>query len=353
MSAVPSFRSSVERARGYVPGEQPAAGEPVVKLNTNENPFGPPPEVLEAIRAAVGNELRLYPDPLATSVRRAVAARFGIPIEAVLVGNGSDELLTILLRAFVDPGDRVVHPWPTYSLYPVLTEIQGGTTVAVPYDRRWALPGEALVAADGRLTIVCNPNSPSGTWVAPEDLLDLARRLGGRPLVVDEAYADFAGDSVVRLLDRAHNLIVVRTLSKSYALAGLRVGYLVGHPALVAGLLKMKDSYNLDRLAIAGASAALAATTWMESTVAVVRGERERVGAALGELGFEVVPSAANFLLARIGEPRAKEIQQALKTRRILVRHFDAPELADALRITIGGRSENDQLLAALKEVVR
>lgn len=322
-----------------------------MKLNTNENPYPPPPEVLDAIRSRVGPGLRLYPDPLARAVRERAAALFDLDPEWVLAGNGSDELLSIVVRAFVDPGESVVYPWPTYSLYPLLVAHSGGREIRVPYGRDFMLPVDALASARARLAIVCNPNSPSGTWTELARLAELAGRLGG-PLVVDEAYADFAGETAVPLLREKKNVIVVRSLSKSYSLAGLRVGYLLARPELVREFAKLKDSYNLDALAIAGASAALAATGWMRSVAARVAADRERLSAGLTRLGFAVLPSRANFVLARLGEPRAREVFQELRRRKILVRHFDVPGLADSLRITVGTTAEVDRLLAEIEAIV-
>ena len=332
-----------------MPGEQPAPGRRVVKLNTNENPYPPSPRVLSALTAAVNDRLRLYPDPDARGLRTRAAAVYGVPPEYVLAGNGSDECLALLVRALVDPGDRVAFPVPTYSLYDTLVAVQGGTAVRVPWPTDFALPGE-LADARARLTFLCNPNSPSGTLVANALIEDLARRIEG-VLVVDEAYVDFARESALPLVTRHPNVVVLRTFSKSFSLAGLRVGLAFGHPDLLAGLRTVKDSYNLDRLALAAAEAALEDLDHMRTSVARVRTTRARLAHALAEIGFSVLPSEANFVLARRRGADLGPLARSLAGRDILVRHFPAPDLRDALRITVGTDDEIDTLLAALREL--
>jgi histidinol-phosphate aminotransferase len=328
---------------GYVPGEQPRGGS-IVKLNTNENPYPPAPGVARAVAEAAA-DLRLYPDPSATPLREAAAARYGVAPDEVLVGNGSDELLSLLMRAIVGPDDVVVYPVPTYSLYDTLVEIQEGRALTVPFPEDFSLP-PALRAAEGRLLLLCNPNSPSGTF-APLDVIDeLARGFDG-VVVVDEAYVDFAPASALALLGRHDNLIVLRTFSKSFSLAGMRIGLAFGPPALLAELAKVKDSYNVNRLAIAAGVAALAEYEWMERNVARIVATRARLSAELATRGFEVLPSAANFVFARRpGEDQAPT-QRRLRAAGVLVRHFATPRLADALRISVGSDPEIDRLLAA------
>jgi histidinol-phosphate aminotransferase len=332
-----------------VPGEQPAPGRRVVKLNTNENPYPPSPRVLEALGAALNERLRLYPDPEAHGLRARAAVVYGVPLDHVLAGNGSDECLALLMRAIVDPGDRVAFPVPTYSLYETLVAVQGGTAVRVPWPGDFALPAAALVEARARLTFLCNPNSPSGTLVPTALVEDLARRIEG-VLVVDEAYVDFARESAMALVTRYPNVVVLRTFSKSFSLAGLRIGLAFGTPELLAGLRTVKDSYNLDRLALVAAEAALDDLDHMRANVARVRTTRVRLEKALAGLGFTVLPSEANFVLARRPGSDLGPLARALAARDILVRHFPAPEVRDALRITVGTDEEIDILLAALRE---
>jgi histidinol-phosphate aminotransferase len=334
----------------YVPGEQPGPGRRVVKLNTNENPYPPSARVLEALRAALDERVRLYPDPEAQALRARASACWGVPADHILAGNGSDELLALVLRAAVDPGDRVAFPVPTYSLYETLVAVQGGEAVRVPFDDDFALP-PALARAAARVTFLCNPNSPSGTFV-PIDAVDaLAEAVAGL-LVVDEAYVDFAHDHALRLVGCRPNVLVLRTLSKSYSLAGLRVGLAVGHPEVLAGLRTVKDSYNLNRLSQAAGEAALADAATMAANVERIRRTRAALVAGLERLGFAVLPSQANFVLARRRGRDLGPVAAALAARDVLVRHFAVPGLRDALRITVGTDEETALLLDALAGVL-
>ena len=344
-------RACIEEMNGYVAGEQP--GPEVLKLNTNENPYPPAPEVLSAIAAALGPDLRRYPDARANPLRDRIARHHGVDPDRILVGNGSDELLALLVRTFVEPGQPVVIPWPTYSLYPVLVSACGGELVRVPCGRGLDLPIEDLACAESRLTFVANPNSPSGRWCAPVTLCALAERIEGL-LVLDEAYADFAGASAIAEADPRANVVVVRTFSKSYSLAGLRVGYLVADPRVVEALEKVQDSYSCDSLSIVGANAAIEADSVMRERVQRIVTERERLSAGLVLLGFEVVPSSANFLFCRTGgRERALRIFEMLRVRGILVRYFgDEPALDDGWRITVGTTEEVDRLLSELGRIV-
>lgn len=346
------LRKAIASLAPYVPGEQPQ--EPGwIKLNTNENPYPPSPRVLAALRRAVNAELRLYPEPLGDSLRSAAASVYGVPAERILVGNGSDELLSILARALIGAGDRVAYPTPTYTLYDTLVAIQEGESVAVPYPRDFSLP-EGLAGARARLTFVCNPNSPSGTLIPPAEIAALARRSGG-VVVVDEAYVDFAtGDaSALRFLESLPNLVVLRSFSKSFALAGMRLGLAFSSAEIIAGMLKVKDSYNVDRLALIAGRAALGDLDWMRRQVSRIRRTRQNLSRSLRSLGFEVCPSQANFVLARRPGENLRPLYEALKAKRILVRYFDVPELRDAIRITVGKPAEIQRLLAAIGDAAR
>ena len=336
---------------GYVPGEQPRdAG--FIKLNTNENPYPPSPRALQAIAEWAGAKLRLYPDPMADDVRDRVARLFGVTRAHVLVGNGSDDLLTIAFRSFLDPGQTVAYPTPTYSLYPVLAQIQDAQVREVPYPPDFSLP-HALVGNDAALTLLVNPNSPSGTVVPIEDVSRLAASLAG-VLVVDEAYVDFADAHCMELATRHPNVIVTRSFSKSFALCGLRLGYAVADPALVEGMLKVKDSYNVNRLAAVAGAAALDDIDYVRRQAERIKATRQRLGEALSGLGCAVFPSQANFVMARVrGNPCAREIYQTLKARKVLVRYFDAPGLDDCLRITVGTDDEITALLDHMRELMR
>ena len=344
------LRKNIDAMAGYTPGEQPGAGERVVKLNTNENPYPPSPRVLEALRAIDGPRLRRYPDPMANRVRDLVARMFGLARENVLCGNGSDELLTLVMRACVGEGQRLVYPTPTYSLYPVLAEIQGAEAVEVPTAEDFSLPMGPLARARGQVMILCNPNAPTGVFTPVETIGLLAQRFPG-VVVVDEAYVDFASDHAMGLAAARPNVLVFRTLSKSYSLAGLRFGYAVGPADLISGLEKVKDSYNVDAVSIELAAAALEDQAWMRANVAKVRAERARMAERLRGLGFDVTASEANFLLARVPGGTGQGWYEGLKARGILVRWWNLPRLADKLRITIGTPEENDAFLAAAERM--
>jgi histidinol-phosphate aminotransferase len=340
-------RAAVRAMEGYAPGEQPQDRR-YIKLNTNENPYPPSPRVLAAVQAAATDAVRLYPDPMADALRDKAAAVYGFTREHLLAGNGSDDLLAMIVRACVDVGDRVVYPSPTYSLYDTLVTIGGGAAVHVPFGPDFTLPA-GLADAGGRVTFVCHPNSPSATAIPIDRIADLARQVAGL-LVVDEAYVDFARASALDLVRERDNVLVLRTFSKSFSLAGLRIGLAFGPPALIAELAKVKDSYNLNRVSIAAAVAALDDIGWMQANVRRICASRARLSDALRALGFDVPPSEANFVLARRPGRDQRATYEALKARGILVRYFDAPALRDALRITVGTDAEIDVLLAALVE---
>lgn len=347
------FRNNVEAMTPYVPGEQPAPGSKVIKLNTNENPYPPSPKVAEAIAAELsgdGSRLRLYSDPVALEFRKAASEATGFPIEWILAGNGSDELLALIVRAVVDPGDVIAYPYPTYVLYETLAEAQGARRRVIEFSRDFSLPRE-LFGIDAKAIFVASPNSPSGTTYPASRLAALARSVPNALVVVDEAYADFADENALDLARELPNVVVLRTLSKSYSLAGMRLGLLFGAPDVVAGIGKVKDSYNLDRLALVAGAAALRDGATMRDNVARIRRTRERLSAELGALGFDVLPSSANFVFARLpSASRARATYHELRNRQILVRYFDRPLLDDGLRITVGTDEEISSLLAALRE---
>ena len=343
-------RPIIDAMTGYVPGEQPQDRR-YVKLNTNENPYPPSPRVIDALRAAVNEDLRLYPDPLANALRERAAAVYGFRRENVLVGNGSDDLLNLVVRACVGTRDRVVFPYPTYSLYDTLVTLQEGAAVHVPYAADFSLPS-GLAEARGRVTFVCHPNSPSGTPVPVDAIRALAGQVAGL-LVVDEAYVDFADATALPLVHTHDNLIVLRTFSKSFSLAGMRIGLAFAAPAIIDALLKLKDSYNVTRLSIVAATAALEDYAWMQANVARIRHTRARLSDGLRAHGFTVLPSQSNFVLARRPGHRLEGLYGDLKARGVLVRYFPTPELHDAVRITVGTDAEIDTLLAALEEIGR
>ena len=336
------FAPHVDRLAGYVPGEQPRdAG--ITKLNTNENPYPPSPRVLEAIASGLNDRLRLYPDPVATAFRQAAADLHGVEPAQIMAGNGSDDLLTILTRAFVGPADLIAYPTPSYILYRTLAEIQGARFVEVPFDADWKLDPAGFADAHPRLVFIANPNSPSGTLLELADLAAIAEAVPC-PVVVDEAYVNFARSDAVALVGSHRNVVVLRTLSKGYSLAGLRLGYLIAHPDLVAGLNKVKDSYNCDALSLLGGTAALRDQAYLAETRGKIIRTRERLAAAMRGHGYIVPESQANFVWC-MGGPPAASTYDALKARQILVRLMRYPCLPDGLRITVGTDAEVDRFL--------
>jgi histidinol-phosphate aminotransferase len=331
----------------YVPGEQPKPGEKVIKLNTNENPYPPSPRVLAAIQSISADSLRRYPSPRADLFREAAAHLHSVSPDMILAGNGSDEVLAIVLRTFVGPGKILAYPDPTYSLYPVLAESGDNLVAAVPWGPDWTLPIEALLATKARAIFFANPNAPTGTLVPEAAIAELASRFPG-PILVDEAYVDFAETNALPLLQHYPNVIITRTFSKGYSLAALRFGYAIAAPETITEMMKVKDSYNCDGIAILAATAALEDQAYARSTWQKVCSERTRLAAELTRRGFSVIPSHANFLFATCPTGDAAGLYRSLKSQGILVRFFDKPGLQDKLRITIGTPDENTALLAAL-----
>ena len=352
------FRPNVDAMSAYVPGEQPLPGAKVIKLNTNENPYPPSPKVAEAIRAelgagnAPGDRLRLYSDPKALGFRQAASEATGFPVEQILHGNGSDELLAMLMRAFVAERDSIAYPYPTYVLYETLAHQQGAVVRTFDFPRDFSLPRD-LYGCDAKLVFIASPNSPSGTLYPSPQLRRLAQSLPRGILVVDEAYVEFAVVNALKLVHELKNMVVLRTLSKSHSLAGMRLGLLFGPPDIVAGLWKVKDSYNLDRLAIAAGAAALRDPEWTKANVVKVRATRARVARELATLGLEVLPSQSNFIFARLDNAkRAAGAYRFLKERGLLVRYFPMRLLDDGLRVSMGTDAEMDVFVAALKEYI-
>jgi len=343
------FRRNIEEAEGYEPGFQPQQTD-VVKLNTNENPYPPSPQVLKAVAEIHPEQLRRYPDPEGNAFREAAAEVNGVSPEHIMCCNGGDELLTIAFRAFCDKKRPVAYPVPTYSLYPVLANLQNCEAIEIPFDSEFNLPAK-LAETSTSLTIVCNPNAPSGSFVNVDELASLADEASG-VLLIDEAYVDFAEENCVSLVKDFDNVIILRSMSKGYSLAGLRFGYAIAQPALIEGLMKVKDSYNVDAVAITAATAAMKDQKYFKENVEKVKAERKRLTEQLQELGFEVPRSYANFILAESENHKANEIYDKLTQRNIYVRYFAYPELKDKLRITVGTTEQNDTLLSALKEIL-
>ncbi|MEX0818738.1 MAG: histidinol-phosphate transaminase [Pirellulaceae bacterium] len=344
-------RPNIAAMSGYTPGEQPQAGK-FIKLNTNENPYPPSPKVAQAIQAVLEQGLAKYPDPMANSFRRRAAEVLGVEPDWILCGNGSDDILTILTRAYVGEGDLLRLPYPSYILYRTLAEIQGARHEEVPFNEDWSLP-EAFQAAAERLKLAFlpNPNSPTGTVIAPSEILRIAEALPC-PLLVDEAYGDFAEHNCIALVRRNENVMVSRTLSKSYGLAGLRFGFLIAQPQVITELMKVKDSYNCDALSIAGATAAIDDQVWFLANRERVIATRQRMTSDLEQLGFSVIPSQANFVWCTHSTRPVQPLYEELKSNRVLVRYMNYPGWSDGLRISVGTDEQVDACIALLKTML-
>ena len=344
-------RPLVQKLHPYVPGEQPKV-KGLIKLNTNENPYPPSPKVLRAIRNAVDQRLRLYPNPAADGLRGRLAKFHKCANENIIVGNGSDELLAMAVRCFVEPGRGLVQYFtPSYSLYPVLAAIHGAATHPVALGKNFALPTRGW-QRNAALTLITTPNAPSGRGYSTAELDRFCNSHRG-VIVLDEAYVDFGPENALTLALKYSHVLVARTFSKAYSLCFLRVGYMVGNPELISALHKIRDSYNVNGIAQIAAAATLDDLRYYRRNFQRVVATRERLSAALTKLGFEVFPSATNFILVRPPHFAAKEWLGELRVRKILVRWFNHPVVADHLRISIGTDAETDTLLRAIKSILK
>ncbi|MDQ8036887.1 MAG: histidinol-phosphate transaminase [Pedobacter sp.] len=337
----------------YVPGEQPKIAN-LVKLNTNENPYGPSPKALAAMEQERGNSLRLYPDPNSDVLKQAIADYYGVEKSFVFVGNGSDEVLAHVFHGLLKHEAPILFPDISYSFYPVYCGLYGVPSRQVPLNAKFEIDLATYEAGNGGI-IFPNPNAPTGIPVALADIEKLLQRNTESVVVVDEAYVDFGGETAIPLTKKYPNLLVTQTLSKSRSLAGLRVGLAVGHPDLIEALERIKNSFNsypLDRMAIVGAAAAFADKEYFDQTCAAVIKSRGEVVAGMAALGFEVLPSTANFIFARHAGHDAAALAAKLRERGIIVRHFKSARIEQFLRITIGTDEQNGILLSALRELV-
>lgn len=341
----------------YVPGEQPRI-ENLIKLNTNEHPYGPSPKVLQAIKAATNEGLRLYPDPTALSLRQVIAKRFGLTADHVFVGNGSDEVLAHTFLALLKHDAPVVFPDITYSFYPVYCGLYEIDFRTIPLNSAMQITTEDYLPANiGTVggIIFPNPNAPTG---CAQGIADIERVVVENPdvvVVVDEAYVDFGAQSAIELVDKYPNVLIIHTLSKSRSLAGLRVGYAVGNPVLIEALDRVKNSFNsypIDRLAMAGAIAAFEDESYFQQSCALVIKTRTTMVEGLSKLGFVVLPSQANFVFAKHPKLAGEELASALRSKNILVRHFKRARVADYVRITVGTDEQTHQLLNVCAEIL-
>ncbi|GAB3369208.1 pyridoxal phosphate-dependent aminotransferase [Azotobacter armeniacus] len=333
----------------YVPGEQPKLSK-LVKLNTNENPYGPSPKAIAAIQAELNDSLRLYPDPNGERLKQAIAGYYGVQSNQVFVGNGSDEVLAHIFHGLFQHGRPLLFPDVTYSFYPVYCGLYGIPFETVALDKQFRIRVEDYQRPNGGI-IFPNPNAPTGCLLPLEAIERLLGANQDSVVVVDEAYVDFGGETAIVLVDRHPNLLVTQTLSKSRSLAGLRVGLAVGHPELIEALERIKNSFNsypLDRMAIAGAAAAFEDCAYFEQTCRQVIASREQLVGELQRLGFEVLPSAANFVFARHSGHDAEGLAAELREQGVIVRHFKQERIRQFLRITIGTPEQNQALIDVL-----
>jgi histidinol-phosphate aminotransferase len=349
---MPSFiRPEILAMRGYVPGEQPREGS-IVKLNTNENPYPSSPAVQRAIGRAIQSGLQKYPDPLATAFRTRAAELLGVEPNWILCGNGSDDLLTIATRAFVGQGDCLRLPYPSYILYKALAQLQGAEAEEVHFEKDWSLSDNfSKPRSRLKLAFLPNPNSPSGTVIPPARVEQLAAALPC-PLLVDEAYVDFADVNCVALVKKSDKIMVTRTLSKSYALAGLRFGFIIAQPHIIEQLEKVKDSYNCDALSIAGATAAIDDQAWLAANRAKILATRDKLAAGMRSMGFATVDSQANFVWNPHPSIPVKPLYEQLKSAGVLVRYIDYPGWGDGLRVSVGTDEQVDTCLNLLRSMV-
>lgn len=337
----------------YVPGEQPKL-ENLVKLNTNENPYGPSPRAIEAMQQELGASLRLYPDPDSVQLKKSIADFHGIDIEQVFVGNGSDEVLAHTFMGLLNHKAPLLFPDITYSFYPVYCGLYEIDYQQIPLTDEFVIDVNDYAIENGGI-IFPNPNAPTGRLLTLREIEGLLRRNTESVVVVDEAYIDFGGESAVSLINQYPNLLVTQTVSKSRSLAGIRVGYAMGNPELIEALVRVKDSFNsypLDRLAIVGASAAIEDVDYFNGTCSKVVASRDALASELESLGFKLIPSAANFLFVMPPRLSAKQLADALREHGIIVRYFNKPRIEQYLRITIGTEDQNQALLDALRSIL-
>jgi histidinol-phosphate aminotransferase len=344
------WNSRLKSAVEYMPGEQPQGLDEYIKLNTNENPFPPSKVVLEAIRSEAGESLKRYPDPTARKLREAFAGARGLDPENIFVGNGSDEIFTLIFRGFIEPEGTAAFAYPSYALYSTLAQLNGIKYETVPLNKDFSYNLAGFLKKKFNLVIIANPNNPTGSYCEVNEIRSFLDKFKGL-LVVDEAYIDFYGGSSVGLTGEYDNLIVTQSMSKSYSLAGLRIGFAAAPAGIARGLMKIKDSYNVDRLAAAGAVAALKDKRGYNYNIEMVVSNKEYLEESLAALGFESAPSRANFIFTRHPDVNSTTLYEKLKERKILVRHYTGPVQGDYIRISVGTMMENKALIKEISAI--
>ncbi|HRX16658.1 MAG TPA: histidinol-phosphate transaminase [Spirochaetota bacterium] len=345
------WNSTLKSMTEYIPGEQPEDIDEYIKLNTNENAFPPSADILNAITKECSGNLRLYPNPDAETLTKICADTWGLSQSNYFAANGSDELFSLIFRGFIDRDQIAAFSYPSYSLYYTMSEANGIAYDKIDLKEDFSIDFAKFLKKKYALVIFCNPNNPTGTGVNREGLIKFLEKYKG-VAVVDEAYVDFSGNSMIDLVNSFDNLIVTRSFSKSYSLAGLRVGIAAAHRDIIEGFKKIKDSYNVDRLAQAGAIAALKDKKSFNYRVSMINNNKDYLTESLDELGFKTVPSEANFIFTNHSSIDAKTLYEKLKENKILVRHFDGPRLSDYLRITVGSMIEIKAFLKVLRSII-
>lgn len=348
------WSSTLKNIKPYTPGEQPK-DKKYIKLNTNENPYPPSPRVIEAIIQVTDESLRLYPDPVCDLLRESIAAYYKVKKEQVFAGNGSDELLAFAYPAFFEPaGKPILFAEITYSFYPAYAQLFNTNFQLIEVDDEFNIPAEGYLQENGGI-IIANPNAPTGRGISLTTIKTILQRNKDSVVIIDEAYIDFGGESAIGLINDYPNLLVIQTMSKSRSLAGLRIGFAIGNEELIEGITRIKDSinsYTLDRLALAGAVEAIKDDTYFQETRAKIIKTRERIANRLKEIGFQVIPSQANFIFISHPQYPGSTLFQQLREKGILVRYFNKPKIDNFLRVTIGTDAEMDKLLETFAAIV-
>ncbi len=352
------FRKNIKNMEGYTPGEQPKQ-EGLIKLNTNENPYPPSPSAAKLLTNFSSGRLRLYPDPLSDDLRRTIAKTYGFTVENLITGNGSDDILNIIIRTFVDEGEKIICFDPSYTLYSILSTIQGAQTYTLSLNDDFTIPSDFLQSKLDQLSqqqnlkvfFIANPNSPTGNAFPISEIETICSKFQGI-VVVDEAYADFADDNALRLLKKFDNLIISRTLSKSYSMAGVRLGWAISSPSIIKEMIKVKDSYNVSLLSQLLAIGALNDQPYFNDIIFKIKATREKLINNLKELRFTVIPSQSNFIMASPPNKNGNELFLFLRHKNILVRYFPAHKTKAFIRITVGKDEDMQKLITCCKDYV-